>query len=272
MEDRKPNEIRIYHCSTWDEFILKVRKERMVGDRLFRGHRDLSWALSSRWERFLNRMKNGDRNRNVKKLFAEGAFEGGRDSYLQRFKDLAVGLPGVQTYGLTDNDWWALGRHHGLITPLLDWTRSPYVAAFFAFFDLADHKAPGFKSGMHSRSPLASTSDIVAVWQLVEQDGMTVDNEFEVVTSRVDFAQRQKSQQGLFTLLSHDVHTDVEAYLTSRGLGHLLSRYEISGRDINKALSDLNLMNINPSTLFPDLDGAASMANLWDTYDHLPWL
>src|SRR5579871_975887 len=33
-------------------------------------------------------------------------------------------------------DYMAYLRHHGFPSPLLDWTRSPYVAAFFAFRDL----------------------------------------------------------------------------------------------------------------------------------------
>jgi hypothetical protein len=107
------------------------------------------------------------------------------------------------------------------------------------------------------------------VWELAVVDDLFIRDEFEKVTARHQSAYRQKVQQGLFTRLNHEVHLDVEAYLSSRGLAHYLGKYEVSGQAMGRALADLALMNITPATIFPDLDGAASMANLWNAFEAL---
>jgi hypothetical protein len=113
---------------------------------MFRGQRDPAWELSSALERWLDRKRSKDKSRNIRQVFDDGAYERMRDGYLQRFKDYSIGLPAFESSNLSENEWWALGRHHGLITPLLDWTKSPFVAAFFAFLDYADHLNPGSKA------------------------------------------------------------------------------------------------------------------------------
>jgi hypothetical protein len=136
----------------------------------------------------------------------------------------------------------------------MDWTESPYVAAYFAFRDeLRDFvRFAGSRQGKHGH---------VRVWGLRFWDDIAVPGEFELLRD-LPATLSQRAQRGLFTKLLSEKHADFQSYLESRGTAHCLEAYDIPKEDASEALYDLYLMNLTPSTLFPDLNGAAEQANL----------
>ena len=269
-------------CPSWNDFIREVRANPVAGERHFRGQSDACWPLSSMWERWLIAAKQGDKGRLVTNLGLGHNIQqvnSKLDGYLERFKSSAIGMRGGESASLRTEDWWALARHHGMMTPLLDWTRSPYVAAFFAFATLLESVKPLFTYGI---KPIGWPQQDVAVWEFVdcrtmgtdEGDDVSVqvDGEFQIFISRVDHAYRQKAQQGVFSKLTHEKHVDLESYLVARRMGTLLRLYTIPSTELGAALGDLDLMNINYSTLFPDLDGAAKHANYQEISSALGWM
>ena len=275
-------------CETWDDFIAEMRIDegRYIGGYIYRGHGSIDWDLASVFEHWLSRMKQGNPERNIRELFSEGALEKFR-THLNRFMYFARRPPDVQLPPKEDIDTWlALGRHHGLTTPILDWTRSPYIAAYFAGIDTfriaADEQRLFIaeKSGVTAANKygasfensvvglggtMAIPNKPFAIWALACASEIFIEGEFRLLDS-VEFRNaRLHAQQGLFTYLTHDVHIDVERYLASRKLGHRLEKFIIPGQEAGKALHDLGLMGINNAALFPDLTGAALQANMSGT-------
>jgi hypothetical protein len=192
------------------------------------------------------------------------------DGAMKTMRNHATGLPSLTLDIKWLPHWQEIGRHHGLITRLLDWSLSPFVAAFFAIFDVVCGNSDLRSQGYVSES-LQLDGKPFAVWEFAVPESLAAPghHEFALFKDRHAGAYRQKAQQGVFTKLETPAFLDLEAFLTSKSLAHHLVKFVVPsatpGSTAVRALRDLELMNISWATLSPDLDGAALQSNLDST-------
>ena len=124
------SEVKLTSWKYFGDFIYQEMQSYSA--YVWRGQRCENWALESTLDRLLRTAKvSSARSRTF------------RTQHLEQFKYAARGRRGANPPLLEGDDaWWALGQHHGLPTPLLDWTTSPFVAAFFAFIGESKPQTP----------------------------------------------------------------------------------------------------------------------------------
>lgn len=261
--------------SSWKEFPRFVAEDMLEYDAyIWRGHKCDNWELESTLDRLVKKM-------NVTKA---DQYEF-RRSHLEQFKFAARGRRGPNPTRLdNDNDWWALGQHHGLATPLLDWTSSPFVSAYFAYIEKG---LPQTQSraiyALHKPSIEKIVSDKVRSQNLAQalrkkEDANKPKNnllaqlapyppiipEVEFIRPFSDENQRLVNQGGLFTRAQDGVSLDewVNKSCDQKNENFLI-KIILPNDDREEALTTLNRMNINHLTLFPDLYGASKFCNLY---------
>lgn len=156
----------------------------------------------------------------------------------------------------TEDELWSLGRHYGLATPFLDWTRSPFVAAFFALIE--QNTSSRFRAVWGLTSNVLHRSDEIRK----EHKGVSRAPIIEFIDPKVDDNPRLVSQGGLFTRSPDgvDIQNWVSTYFKDDKKTRLF-KILIPDSERELALRALNRMNINHLSLFPDLTGACEYAN-----------
>ncbi|CUI44882.1 FRG domain-containing protein [Achromobacter xylosoxidans] len=258
MADKRSGRIPVTRLESWRDYTELLESpffNRLGIQLIFRGQRRSDWSLMPTLGRL------SDNGIVTEELAA---------SQLERFKRAIRGRLSDNSLLDEDEELWSIGQHHGLMTPLLDWTYSPYVALFFSF------AKPDSKD--EEENPYRVVYVLNKSFILEHQDETGI----RLWEPRKDSYGRLVNQAGLFTFSPYDatienkiatVLADDEAFedeelrsASEEDQPDLLARYickiyiRNEGRDA--CLRHLRRMNVHHASLFPDLIGASDYCNI----------
>jgi hypothetical protein len=220
---------------SWQEFkqqISAISKTRF----LFRGQRE-RWRLRTAFHRAGRYRISEFTKRDVKLLHNR------LSSITSHYFDLSIPEQNGAFFNLI--------QHHGYPTPLLDWSYSPYVAAFFAFRDWPNALENGED---YARIYIFDRDSWVVRYPQIQNLDPAYPHlsvmEFIAINNP-----RLVPQQSVTTVTNID---DIEAYLLEKELESdtkYLHAYDIPASEREVAMRELRFMGITAGSMFPSIDG-----------------
>lgn len=262
-DDSSPeSRFEVRHLASWSEFVHLADSPELDG-WAFRGQEDAEWPLFSSLSRYLRKFvpdqgRWGEQEHRGIRIFIRKAHH-----FVADPRALSDDLRTL-----------ALMQHHGAPTRLLDFTKSPYAAAFFALEKASGdaavwavntpvlanikHRIKGRTARMRNRDQIDPRRD-GNFWTYFQR------NVHEIVWTGEPFEmdRRLTAQSGTF-LLPGVLHMPAEEilarYPNSR---ELLVKIVLPAATVRSAaMRALYRMNLTNATLFPDLDGLARSIGL----------
>ena len=251
---------------SWEEFVKTVENLRAKtnGDQsylLFRGQANALWKLETTWERggypnipilhylshavivkdeveILTNQKWSVSSGELDKLFSSSDF-------ITRFLDAPI--PGFE--------YLSYLRQHGFPSPLLDWTRSIFVAAFFAFQNVAAKDDDAVIYVFDARkSRVLSAGAFPSIVRLGARNGghrrhFMQQGEYTIC---VNWQMHEGWNEHFWHIASHDIGITESEKLQDN---QAIKKFILPSKERLHVLDILNEQNINAYTLFGNEEG-----------------
>lgn len=235
---------------SWEQFVDITSQ---LEDWAFRGHADANWSLLSSLSRYLDAYIADKKSWQLREERAIRIFRRKAHNYLS-------------DASLLDNDLrcLALMQHHGAPTRLIDFTKSPFVAAFFALEKALGNSAVYALNTPYlwSAAPKGNakiTRDRIDPRVTGNFQKYFLQNTYDMVWigEPAEMDRRLVAQSGTFVVpgeLNKPLDVILQGYKSKK---ILLKKITFPQKVRKEGMKALYRMNVTNATLFPDLDGLA---------------
>ncbi|MCL2650765.1 MAG: FRG domain-containing protein [Candidatus Azobacteroides sp.] len=232
----------IKRFKSWNQF--KDFANQFSENWLFRGQSDSAWDLKSSFERT--------------DFFKK--YDGIESSFLIDFQR---GAKNFLTERETPTDlieWLALMQHHGAPTRLLDFTKSVYIASYFAFENVDPKTENVAVWAINIKVIHDRVVQHLKLSQLTDKDFETIfysnDESCILPVESFQMNRRYSLQQSIFVSPgnSHESFMEQLQFL-DEDITKVVLKITLPSKLKNEVLRDLQKMNINRASIFPDIDG-----------------
>lgn len=252
------------YLDNWSEFEQKIhglnafreklrdRQKGHVSKLLFRGQGNACWKLSNTLERHTarNEFESGGYYRKAERVrpeietFTERRWHVSIPDFEKWEKDIVEDRTSILLLNsIPSIDYMIYLRHHGFPSPLLDWTRSPYVAAYFSCNNpVKDAKRVSIYAYIEWTGKGKSQNDGSPVIARLEVDAPSHRRHY-VQQSEYTVCVKEDGERIVYT--SHE-----DAFAETEQGENLLWKFTLPSSERVEVLNKLDHMNINSLSLF----------------------